>query len=241
MDFTRPVGRGYYAVVIPLKSKSNMWYFIDPFHCTVWIMFFLSIPIYLIAMGLSDYVYMGFTDWDVMCGFVIRNALSEQNHTLPDQSMAYQKIFIAIWTTSIFVLVQSYAGSLTAMLAYPQLQSPIKSLTALEELLRHDDISLVIEKGTLAEFFMSTAASDTVINQLYKRATIIPKSDKLLYGCNHTKITKCGNLASVLDNHRIMRLTSADFRATRKCNFYLIEERIMISTYAIAFQVESDT
>ena len=237
MDFTRPVGRGYYAVVIPLKSKSNMWYFIDPFHSNVWILFFLSIPVYLIAMGLSDYVYMGVTNWDIMCGFVIRNALSEQNSILPDQSMAYQKIFIAIWTSTTFVLVQSYAGSLTAMLANPQLQSQIKSLTALEELLRHDDISLIIEKGTLANFYMSTAASDTMINQLYKRATIIPKSGKFLHGCNHTKITQCGNSASILDNFAIMGLTSADFSATGKCNFYLIEERIMISTYAIAFQV----
>ena len=237
MDFTRPVGRGYYAVVIPLKSKSNMWYFIDPFHSYVWILFFLSIPVYLIAMGLSDYVYMGVTNWDIMCGFVIRNALSEQNSILPDQSMAYQKIFIAIWTSTTFVLVQSYAGSLTAMLANPQLQSQIKSLTALEELLRHDDISLIIEKGTLANFYMSTAASDTMINQLYKRATILPKSNTLLSGCNHTKITQCGNSAFILDSGAIMRLTSADFSATGKCNFYLIEERIMISTYAMAFQV----
>ena len=146
-------------------------------------------------------------------------------------------MFIAIWTSTTFVLVQSYAGSLTAMLANPQLQSQIKSLTALEELLRHDDISLIIEKGTLANFYMSTAASDTMINQLYKRATILPKSNTLLSGCNHTKITQCGNSAFILDSGAIMRLTSADFSATGKCNFYLIEERIMISTYAMAFQV----
>ena len=31
IDFSRPVVTSFYAVVIPLQSKSKMWYFVDPF------------------------------------------------------------------------------------------------------------------------------------------------------------------------------------------------------------------
>ena len=237
MDFTRPVGHGFYAVVIPLKSESNMWYFIDPFHYIVWILIIFSIPIYIVAMGLADYVCMGSSDWDTLCGFVIRNALSEHNSISPNRSRVYQKILIIFWTASTFVLVQSYAGNLTAMRAKPKFQSP---LTTFKELLKHDDISLVVEKGSLADFYMSTAESDTITNLLYKSATIVPKpppTERLFSGCNIFKFRDCNNFVTILDNSKIMRLSAAVFSETGKCNFYVLEERLMTSTYAIAFPV----
>ena len=64
------------------------------------------------------------------------------------------------------VLVYSYAGNLTAMLARPKLQSPIRTL---EELLAQNEVPWVIERGGLPEYFMSTAATGSVMTIRHSR------------------------------------------------------------------------
>ena len=137
MDFSKGYIHNFHAVVMPLKTRSNMWYFKDPFTYSVWLSIFASIPIYIIAMGMAYYFYGGSVDWNMLCGFVIRNALSEQNNSIPHQAKVHQRVLIITWLWSSLVLVQAYAGSLTAMLAKPQFQSPIKNL---EELLGQTEI-----------------------------------------------------------------------------------------------------
>ena len=239
MDFTRPVGRGFYAVVIPLKSESNMWYFIDPFQHIVWILILFTIPMYTVAMGLADYVFMGFSDWDTLCGFVIRNALSENNSISPNRSKAYQKIFIIVWASSIFVLVQSYAGNLTAMLAKPKLQTPIRTL---DELINQDEISWVLEEKTVAEFYMKTSQTGTTMKKLYNGATLMPSltpQEQFTYGCYASKLRGSGNFASICDVGLILPMYAKDFRETGKCNFYILEEKFLSSVYAMALQVSN--
>ena len=117
-----------------------MWFFKDPLSFYVWLCSILCVPVYLLAMGLADYLFNGYADWGAVTGFVIRNALSEQNYT-PRDKRVYQKILIFIWASSMMVLVQSYAGNLTAMLTRPKLQEPIRTL---EELLGQDELSWII-------------------------------------------------------------------------------------------------
>ena len=148
-----------------------MWYFKDPFTYTVWLLIVASIPIYIIALGMAYYFFSGSADWNMLCGFVIRNALVEQNQ-IPDQAKANQKILIITWIWVAFVLVQAYAGSLTAMLAKPQFQSPIKTL---EELLRQNELSWVIEIGTTEEFYTRTSTSSKTLKLLHKRAELEPR------------------------------------------------------------------
>ena len=171
VDFSRPISWGFHAVVMPLTKKSNMWYIVEPFHYQVWILLMTSIPIYLVTMGLADYFYRGFADWDALSGFVIRNVLSEQNFRHPTQARAYQKLLVIIWGFAMLVLVQAYAGNLTAMLAKPKLQAPIRTL---EELLGRDDTEWVVPKGDGKESYLSTATSGTLINRLYQRTTAMP-------------------------------------------------------------------
>ena len=89
VDFSRPYWPSYHAVVVPLQFDSKMWYIIDPFQFHVWILFIASIPIYLTAMGLTDYVYHGLVNWDDIGGHLIRNVLSENNFRLPDRKQGH--------------------------------------------------------------------------------------------------------------------------------------------------------
>ena len=189
IDFTRPVLEGHDTVVVPLKHKANMWFMIYPFTYPVWLLVIISIPIYMLAMWLADYTYCRSADWDQLCGFVLRNALSEQNSRPPNHAKAFQKILIITWLLSVLVLVQSYAGNLTAMLAKPSLESPIKTL---DELLSQNEVSWVIEVGTAAEYATSTAAPVTKMKRLFERAKVMspisPQERMMHGGCFKTKM-----------------------------------------------------
>ena len=217
VDFSRPYFSSFHTVVIPLEMKSKMWYVIDTFDYNVWLLFITSIPIYLIAMGLTDYFYFGVIDLDDLCGFVIRNALSEQNCRFPDRARAYQKILIITWIWSMFVIVQAYSGNLTAMLAKPKLQAPIRTL---DELMNQEEISWVIEKQSLAEFNMKTSQTGTIMKKLYNGATLMPRltpKERGKYGCYAAKLKESGKFGSICDVGHIMQMQAKHFSETGKC------------------------
>ena len=83
-----------------------MWHIADPFTYHVWLAIFLSGPLYLAAMGLIDYLYYGSADWGQLCGFILRNVLSEQNSGLPKNTKMFQKILITTWLWSWCMLMR---------------------------------------------------------------------------------------------------------------------------------------
>lgn len=199
----------------------------------------------MIIMGFAYYLDSGSADWIMLCGFVTRNALSEQNNRIPDQRKAFQKILIINWLVFVLVLVQAYAGCLRAMFTKPQFHTPIKTLEELEVQLRQNEISLVIERGTTFEFYMRTAKPGTYPNLLYKQAVVVPRltpEEKKLYGteCYAAKLAKQTGLGRVSTTCTygpgIWPMIANDFSTTGKCNFYLIEEKLMSTVGPAAFQ-----
>ena len=239
VDFSRGVGYGFTAVVIPLETNSNMWYITGPYTNAVWFLIVTSIPLYIIAMALAYYLYSGSVDWDTLAGFVIRNALSEQNSRIPDEDKAFQKVLIITWLGFTLVLVYGYAGNLTAMFSKPKLQPPIKTL---EELLKQNEISWAIEEETSEEFVTRTASPGSLWKLLHNQAELVPQlnfSDQFMYGCYSysAKMRENRRVGSFCYNNRMHQMISQDFTATGKCNFYLLEEKLMPTMPAMAFQV----
>ena len=232
MDFTYPVADGYTTAVIPLKYKSKMWFFIDPFSFRVWIGFIVCIPIYIIAMGLADYLYAGYAELGDLSGFIIRTAMSEQKSQLLNCSQGYKKLLIIIWASCMLVLVQSYAGNLTAMLARPKLQEPIKTF---EQLLNQNEIQWIIADET-REYHMATSNPGSVPRRLYEGSNLITNKPNLK--CFTTELLKDGLYGSICNSGSIMALMNYDYSTTGKCNYYTTEERFLTSGASIAFQVE---
>ena len=229
VDFTTPNQIGYYTAAVPLKQKSKMWYIADPFTFHVWLTIILSMALHLVTMGLTDVLYYGSADWGQLCGFILRNALSEQNSRMPNNSKIFQKILIITWLWSVLVLVQAYAGSLTAMLAKPILPNPIRTL---EELLGQNEMSWVIEKGTIAEYFTATAAPGSVMKQLSERATImspLTPQERMMYGCFTSEIMHSRRYATICDKGSLWSLLAQDFTETGMCNFYLLNDKFLSS------------
>ena len=65
------------SIIVPLSSQEDIWTFLYPFNLEVWIFTLISIPIFAIALGSTDYFGNGSVDWITVLGFVIRNVLSE--------------------------------------------------------------------------------------------------------------------------------------------------------------------
>ena len=233
VEFTNQISDNYFQVVFPLKHASEMWFFIDPLSFHVWICSLLCVPIYLLAMGLADYLFDGYADWDAVADdfdFVIRNALSEQNYA-PRDKLVYQKILIVIWSWSMLVLVQSYAGNLTAMLTRPKLQEPIRTL---EELLGQDEVSWIIPDPEAA-YALKTSENGSALKKLYDGGIVVPPNAG--WDCFPAEIYKYGTFGSICNIGSIQIMMSLDYSLTGKCNYYMIEDKLLTSGGSMAFQV----
>ena len=236
MDFSRPHWPSFHAVVIPVQFDSKMWYMIDPFTFHVWLLIIAIIPIYLVAMGLTDYVYHGLVNWDDIGGHLIRNVLSEHNFSLPDRKQIYQKLLDITWIGSMFVIVLAFSCNLTAILAKPRLKSPLKTL---DELMNQNEITWVLEKETHIEHFMKASKAGTPMKKLFNGAKLMPHltpREQFKFGCYAAKLRGRGNYASICSTGSILPMYAQDYSETGKCNFYILEEKFLSSGYAMAFQ-----
>ena len=228
VDFTISFISDSYTVMIPLKHGSNMWFIIDPLGYEVWLFFILSIPIFLLAMVSSNYIFYGCANLDALSGFVIRNALSEQNCKIPSHTKVFQKIMIMIWIWCMLILVESYSGNLKAMLAKPKLEDPIRTI---EDLLSQKEMSWAIEEYSTLYYYLNKSAPGSLMNKLYERAIIMPKT------AHWTKMPK-GGTAYICPVMFFLTSASKDYTKTGKCNYYITEGKLLNTGRAMGFQVE---
>ena len=235
VDFTRPVlYANYYAVVIPVKPKTKMWYFIYPFTPELWSLYIISIPVCLIALGLVDYLCNDISNLDAVASFVLRIALIEHStRYLGHAKMYQQKLAVIVLVLSFMVLTYSYSGNLTAMLTKPQLQSPIRTLN---ELLTQSEIPWVIESGGFVETLMSAAPPGSLTNKIYERSTRMSLKVSSS-GCYSAELEEDGSYGAICSIDDFRTLTAKDFSRTGKCNYYVVEQRFLHSWAALAIQV----
>ena len=211
-----------------------MWFFIDPFSHEVWIGFIISIPVYLLTMGMADYLYGRSADLGAVTSFIIRNALWEHNSRLPSHTKAYQKILLMTWIWSMFILLQAYAGNLKAMFANPNLQGP--PIRTFEDLLTQNKIPWAIGQYTSVYHYMRKSAPDTLLKRLHERALVIPIVTSRT--CFTKEMEEKGGIAAICDSPQIMAMISKDYSETGKCNYYVTEDKLLTAGKAMAFQVK---
>ena len=154
-----------YNIVIPVKTDDDLWSFVNPMAYQVWICALCSIPIYILAMGLAEYLCSGSgpIDWPSLVGFVVRNAFHE-NIRLPDKGTP-RKLLIIVWIWSAFIVCASYAGNLTAMLTNPKLDRPVRKP---DDLLNQEDISWVVEAGIGAVEYIDKCSDSEICPKCYQ-------------------------------------------------------------------------
>ena len=239
VDFTRPVlYDSYWGVVIPVKSKSKMWYFINPFTPELWLSYIVSIPICLIAMILIHYLCSGTFRMEATVSFLVRIVLNEHNNSDRNLGLArryQQKLAIITMVLSFMVLTYSYSGNLTAMLTKPQLESPIRFLS---ELLNQTEVPWVIDSKDFVATLMSAAPPGSLTKKLYERSTKMSLMDSAgATVCYSDELKEDGTHGAICSLEDFKTLTANDFNITGKCNYYVVEQKFLQSWVALAIQV----
>ena len=231
----------HYTIVVPVKPKDNIWSFLHPLAYQVWIGILISIPMFILSMGLANYFFYKYIDWGIVVDFVLRVAMVDER---PIQSfilkMKYQKIMAIVWMWALFILSQAYAGNLTAMLTRPILEKTIHNI---EDLLNQTDIKWSLEdSGTeIFEYFKVSSPGSTMRGLLDKAETGIEWETEDIYSpCYTSEQRNARTWASICDVTSIDQTKSRDFSDTGKCNYYTIEDTFFTTPAVMAFQVGQD-
>ena len=229
------------SIIVPLSTQDDIWTFLYPFNFEVWIFSLISVPIFTIAMGLTDYFGNGSIDWITVLGFVIRNVLSESFQSyrrvmgrLADKKQ-YRKLMLnVVWIWSCFILVKSFSGNLTAFVAKPKL---VMQFEMPEDFLNQDDMTLVVtdESGPLE--MMRQLPPESTWRMLLEKTELMTWSKHWPSTCftNSTQFTK--RHASICDITGVKALLSDDFSGSGKCNWYTIKTSFFHVPLQMAFQV----
>ena len=225
------------SIIVPLSTQDDIWTFLYPFNFEVWIFSLISVPIFTIAMGLTDYFGSGRSEWIAVMGFVIRNVLSESSpgfRRFTDKKQ-YKKLMLSVvWIWSCFILVMSYSGNLTAFITKPKL---VRQFEMPEDFLNQDDMALVVPGETaILEMLMQLPKNSTM-------AILLEKTERMAWtkhwpsNCftNSTQFTK--RHASICDVTNIKYLISDDFSQSGKCNWYKTKTTFFHVPVVMAFQV----
>ena len=121
-DFTATIYMDYHSIFVPLKFSSQPLSFLYPLNPLVWMATAVSIPFFILAMGLLDmFYYRGYrVNWSSIVEFTLRTAIHESSATEALQNLrSYKKLLMITWIFVFFIITQSYAGTLTAMITKP--------------------------------------------------------------------------------------------------------------------------
>ena len=131
----------------------------------------------------------------------------------------------------MLVLVQSYAGNLTAMRTRPKLQEPIRTL---EELLGQNEVSWIIPNPEVV-YGLKTSESGSALKRLGDGGIAVRPN--AAYDCFPSEIYLDGMFGSICNMGSIQVLMNLDYSLRGKCNYYMIEDKFLASGGSMAFQV----
>ena len=150
---------------------------------------------------------------------------------------------ISIWIGACFLLIKSYAGNLTAIIAKPKLDMKFNMP---EDFLNQDEIQMVIEKGIGAIEYMRQSPTNSTMRRLIEKTKIYAEDDldpeEIIEDCFTNTDRFIKNYAAICDIDTIKSRLSADFSKTGQCNFYTTQNSPFQNPVGnvMAFQVSNE-
>ena len=231
MDFTNPVVVDHWGLVIPLRIQTDLLKMFNPFQKQVWALLAMSIPIYILAMAMADFLYSGNVNWESVIGFVGRTALHTDIKDTKDKRL-YQKLFIITWMGAFLILYYAYAGTLTAMLSIPSFQKPILDV---EDLINQNEFSWIIPYASSMLEYLKNAPPNSNMRRLYEGATIDIDD---CFTAREKPFWKTGQVAAPCITTAIRELMHYDFTKTGSCNYYTTTDEMHHMNMGLPFQVK---
>ena len=179
------------------------------------------------------YIFYGKVKWGNLAGFATRIAMVEAvMKPLPSDARSYQKILVVSWTLPMLIIATIYAGNMTALIAKPTLEIPIKDA---EDLVNQNKISWTLLKGSILSHFFKKMAPGTMQRKLYDQAEALTKHDCLT--ARNEPFWKSGKYAMPCTGISVMSLMQFDYSQTGICNYYKTPDIFAKVNFALAFQV----
>ena len=233
VDFSMPVVINEWTMVVPLRKYPNMKMIFTVFRYEIWLILIVFLPAFITIMGLADYIYYRKVTWGHLAAFAIRTAMVEAvPKPLPLNAKSYQKLLILSWTLPMFILATAYAGNMTALIAKPSLEMPVKDA---EDLVSQSMILWTLTANTVIPYFFKNSAPGTVLRELYDQSEEFTKHD--CYSARNEPFWKSGKYAMPCTGISVMSLMSFDYSQTGVCNFYKTPDIFAKVNFALAFQV----
>ena len=218
VDFSTPILNDHWTIAIPIASgDSELASFLYPLSYEVWIATIVSVPLFIVAFMLTDYVYIKSmtnpqklklkSEWMRSTAFVMRTVLVD--NSLMHMTYNYKRILIFTWAWVIFILLQAYAGTLTSMITRPALKKPIKNA---DDLVSQEDVSWVMEDGLGVGDFMKASPVGSTLRQLVEKASFLDYDEEWYGACQTKKTWKSKKFATICDIYSITDLISNDYR-----------------------------
>ena len=230
VEFSTPIGvMAYYTILVPLGFRDNLLSITNPLSLGVWICFLFSIPSYVVAMSLMNYLYSGKTNWERVSSIIIRGALSEHKNTyIKPPKHLYQKLLVLVWSYMMVVLISAYQGNLLAIITKPTMNTQFTDVNGMVE---QTQIKWAIWDGdSLFTSYARSKPPGSPMRRIIDQAIKCPD-----FNCNVER--KSRDIAHVSDVTTHMSIMGKDFSATGTCNYYLTQDKILATDSALAFPV----
>ena len=217
----------FYTIVVPMRFQDNLLSITDPLSFEVWMCFLISIPSYIVAIIIMNYIYSKSTNWEEVVSIVIRGALSEDKATyIKPPNYLYQKLLVLIWSWMMLVLISAYQDNLIALITKPSINIPF---TNKEGMIKQNQIKWGLADGGLFTDYAKSKDQETTLRTMY---------DKNIknHGVSQINLKELENNALICDISEALSIMAKDFSKTGTCNYYLTQDQILATDSALAFQ-----
>ncbi|XP_069957612.1 glutamate receptor ionotropic, delta-2-like [Cherax quadricarinatus] len=228
VDFTREIltetarimgGRG--------RPEVDPWGFLLPLTPLVWLATFttlLLLPTLVYFMSLSGLKTTSTNVWSIDMFFVYISIFLQQECLMVPKHW-WERLMVATWLVTMFVISKSYAGNLMSNLAVRYIPQPYQSL---RDVLDDPSVTMIWETNTAyVQYFRSVETG------IFREVAGSEKSGRIKYvrgaefSSNMDHFVRRGDHVIIAENRYEKVLMAQDFSAKGRCDFYSSSERFM--------------
>ncbi|XP_042241496.1 probable glutamate receptor [Homarus americanus] len=230
VEFSQPILIDYFRILVKRGSaKPNPWGFFNPLGPLVWVGLLLSLLLVCVGLWLFVFFGPGMREWSISSKITYAFKQTwDQFANLCQQTMVYSpdemplRMLVSVWLMTVLVIMRSYSGALTSLLAVRQI--PIK-INTLRDLIQAKEYGVIFETSTALTAYMGMAESGVFAEmekENKKGRCQFLKANELFDAAFN--LVRSQDYALLVEESTIRKIMSDDFSVTERCDFYMAKQ-----------------
>ena len=204
------------TIAIPITSRHDFLSFLYPLTFEVWMVIIVSVPTFILASMLRDYLYTRYrpfrtlsllSEWQRSIAFIMRTIFVDNSFMY----VKYEHKRICTCHHMAFVSICTHT-SICRNVDSNDYKTRASEDNSNEDLLNQNDLSWVMEDGLGVGEYMKASPPGSTLRQLVKRASFLSYEEEWYGACQTVKTWKSKKFASICDIYSITDLISNDYR-----------------------------